>query len=120
MNRNLRIRPYTFYPSLTILGVLSYLALFDNENFLAITSVIHHWLLDNFGWMYLLSAFSLVITCFVVFFSPIGDMRIGGKEAKPLLTKWQWASITLCSSVAIGSGQTHEHYLTNPITLNRY
>ncbi|MGO3738284.1 BCCT family transporter [Marinomonas foliarum] len=102
MNRNLRIRPYTFYPSLTILGVLSYLALFDNENFLAITSVIHHWLLDNFGWMYLLSAFSLVITCFVVFFSPIGDMRIGGKEAKPLLTKWQWASITLCSSVAIG------------------
>lgn len=102
MRNNLKIRPYTFYPSLTILGVLSYFALFDNKYFLLVTSQINHWLLDNFGWMYLLSAFSLVVTCFVVFFSPIGNMKIGGKDAKPLLTKWQWASITLCSSVAIG------------------
>ncbi|MBU2967549.1 BCCT family transporter [Amphritea sp. 2_MG-2023] len=102
MEKNLKIRPYTFYPSLTILGTLSYLALFDNANFFEITSTMHHWLLDNFGWMYLLSAFFLVISCFVVFFSPIGNMRIGGKDAKPILTKWQWSSITLCSSVAIG------------------
>jgi len=102
MTKNLKIRPYTFYPSLIILGVLSYLALFDNENFIEITSSIHHWLLDNFGWLYLLSAFLLVISCFIVFFSPIGNVRIGGKDAKPILTKWQWSSITLCSSVAIG------------------
>ena len=35
-------------------------------------------------------------------FSPIAQVKIGGKKAKPLLSKWRWFTITLCTTIAIG------------------
>jgi len=29
-------------------------------------------------------------------------MRIGGENAKPILTRWNWFSITLCTTIAVG------------------
>lgn len=34
--------------------------------------------------------------------SPLGAVRIGGADAKPILSRWNWFSITLCTTVAIG------------------
>ncbi|MBK6948773.1 MAG: BCCT family transporter [Haliscomenobacter sp.] len=42
------------------------------------------------------------MSCIWVYFSPLARVRIGGKEAKPLLTRWQWFSIILCTTIAIG------------------
>ncbi|MGB0165520.1 MAG: BCCT family transporter, partial [Luteibaculum sp.] len=33
---------------------------------------------------------------------PIGRLRIGGPNAKPLIGKWEWFSITLCTTIATG------------------
>ena len=38
----------------------------------------------------------------IIYFSPIGKIRIGGADAKPLLSKWKLFSITLCTTIATG------------------
>ena len=40
--------------------------------------------------------------CLVTACSPLGGVRLGGKNAKPDLTVWQYFSITLCTTVATG------------------
>nr|CDQ36640.1 Glycine betaine-Na(+) symporter [Virgibacillus halodenitrificans] len=96
------LRIFTFYPSLVLLGGMTLLALFDGSSLLHVTGMTHAFLMEKFGWLYALSAFSLVIIAVGTLFSPIAKLRIGGASAKPILTRWQWCSITLCSSVAIG------------------
>ncbi|WP_110673978.1 BCCT family transporter [Salinicola sp. RZ23] len=96
------LRKATFYPSLTLLGGMTILALENSEFLLKITSTIHEFLMNEFSWLYALSAFALVLVAAGTMFSPIAKLRIGGESAKPILTRWQWCSITLCSSVAIG------------------
>ncbi|WP_136247239.1 BCCT family transporter [Halomonas borealis] len=100
MHQNLR--HLTFYPSLLVLGTLTGMAVFGDGLLLSFTEAIHEWLITNFGWLYALTAFVLVIMAFLIFLSPLAKLRIGGESAKPLLTRWKWCSITLCSSIAIG------------------
>lgn len=99
---NISLRRATFYPSLALLGGMTLLALINGQYLLEITGMIHEFLMTQFGWLYALSAFALVIVAVGTIFSPIANLRIGGQHAKPILTRWQWCSITLCSSVAIG------------------
>ena len=37
-----------------------------------------------------------------VFASPLGAVRIGGANAKPILKRWNWFAITLCTTIATG------------------
>lgn len=64
------------------------------------------WLNDlftqNLGWFYLLVALFLVIVSFVVLFSKMGKMRIGGEYAKPMLSTGSWFNIVLCTTIAAG------------------
>ena len=43
-----------------------------------------------------------MVIVFVLFLSPISKIKIGGPDAVPLLSKWKWFSITLCTTVATG------------------
>lgn len=38
----------------------------------------------------------------IIFFSPVATQVIGGPQATPLLSKWKWFSITLCTTLATG------------------
>ncbi len=49
--------------------------------------------------MILLAAFFYLI---FIFFSKYGNVVIGGKNAKPNFTYWQWFSICVCSSIGAG------------------
>ena len=65
------------------------------------------WILDNFGWLFSLCAVLAVTLCIVICFtcfwkSGFGNVRIGGKDAKPLMSMWNWFSITICTTIAIG------------------
>ncbi len=44
----------------------------------------------------------MVILCSAIYFSPIGKIKIGGKDAIPLLNRWRWFSIILCTTIAVG------------------
>lgn len=60
------------------------------------------WVLQNFGWMYTLCAFFALVLCIWILFSPFGRVRLGGADAKPLMSRWNWFAITICTTIAVG------------------
>ncbi len=82
------------------LGIIANLV--DEEGTQAVILNMNNWVIDEFGWLLSISSVLFVLTCVVAYFSAIGHVRIGGEGAKPLLSKFNWFSITLCTTVAVG------------------
>lgn len=72
------------------------------EGFLQFATQINSWILKTFSSVFAYAVFGFVLTCVWVFFSPLGKVKIGGETAEPILSKWNWFAITLCTTIAIG------------------
>ncbi len=59
-------------------------------------------MLDYFGWLFNWSSFIFLILLATVYISPLGKLKIGGEKAKPILTKWRWFAIAICTTIATG------------------
>ncbi|TQV71150.1 BCCT family transporter [Exilibacterium tricleocarpae] len=97
-----RIRAVVFWPPFALLGVAVVSSFFNLEGFLTTTSRINDWILTHFSWLFSLSALLLLLTLVWVYFSPIASVRLGGEQAQPLLSRWRWFAITLCTTIATG------------------
>ncbi|MDP5169261.1 MAG: BCCT family transporter [Bacteroidia bacterium] len=110
-------RPVFFPPLIFLLLTVGY-SLFDPEGFLQIARAANQWILDHVGWLFSWGTFSFVVMLAVVYVSPLGKVRIGGADARPILTKWRWFAITLCTTIATGIlfwGPAEPlHHLHNP------
>jgi glycine betaine transporter len=63
---------------------------------------LNQWILDHFDWLFSSVTFFCVLLVIIIYLSPIGKVKIGGSQAIPLLNKWKWFSITLCTTIATG------------------
>ena len=81
---------------------LSIMSLIQTDVFLNSTSEVNDWILDRFGWMFSVSALFFLGLVIIAYISPLGKYKIGGEQATPMLTKWRWFSITLCTTIATG------------------
>jgi glycine betaine transporter len=109
-----------FIPAVIILTVEILFGMLFTEDFGAILSNTIYWVGDNFGWwINLLSVLAIIFAiCFVIF--KYGDVRIGGEDAKPEYTTWQWISITTCGGIGVGllfwaMGEPIYHFMTPPV-----
>lgn len=100
MNNILRYK--IFLPPLFFLVFAVLASFFNLPAFLEVTTIINNWILNTFDWLFSAGAFVMVITCIAIFISPLGRTTIGGKDAKPILNKWRWGSITICTTTAAG------------------
>ncbi len=97
-----RTRPLVFWPPVALLlSALAY-SVFDFDGFHAAVTTANAWLLTRFDWLFSLASFAAVALIIWVAISPLGAVRIGGPDAKPILSRWNWFAITLCTTVAIG------------------
>ncbi len=97
-----RVRPFvTFLPmAFLVAGVLA--SLIDLNAFLGAMTAANRWILHHFSTAFNWGSFGFVITITWVWFSRLGKVRIGGSKATPILTRWNWFAITLCTTIAIG------------------
>ncbi|GAD87980.1 hypothetical protein VHA01S_003_00560 [Vibrio halioticoli NBRC 102217] len=121
MNNSLRYK--VFLPPLILLIFAVIASFIDLSAFLSVTTAINNWILNSFDWLFSLGAFFMVVTTIIVFMSPLGRVKIGGKDAKPLLNKWRWGSITICTTTAAGmlfwaTAEPLYHLHTPPESLN--
>ena len=77
-------------------------SLWNTSSFIQLTTIINNWILSTFGELISVSVLFFLALSIIAYFSPLGKLKIGGEEAKPLLTKWRWFSITLCTTIATG------------------
>lgn len=87
---------------LIVFGTLIILSLLGPDRFLKSATSLNNWVLSIFSNAFALSAFAFVLICIWAAFSPLGRIRIGGKNAEPLLSRWNWTAITLTTTIAIG------------------
>lgn len=97
-----KIRHLVFWPSFVILMAAVIMSFVDLDGFIATTTSLNTSVLDNFSWFFSLGSFYLVVLVTCVYFSPLAKVRIGGKDAKPLLSKPRWFFIALCTTLAVG------------------
>ncbi|MEL7128996.1 MAG: BCCT family transporter [Pseudomonadota bacterium] len=97
-----RARPIVFLVPMGLLLGAAVWSMVNLEAFFAAASAANTWILKTFGYAFALAVLSFVLTCAWVFVSPLAHVRIGGPDAKPILSTWNWFSITLCTTIAIG------------------
>lgn len=96
------VRPMVFYVPLGILVATVIASLIDHDRLTSAATALNNWILSHFSPLFSWGSFAFVITVLWAFVSPLGKVRIGGPEATPLLGRWSWFSITLCTTIAIG------------------
>ncbi|MFT6880706.1 MAG: glycine betaine transporter [Arcticibacterium sp.] len=89
-----------FFPPLILLVFTIAYAIVSPEPFLAQVKGVNHWILINFGWLFYWSTFIFLIILIFVYFSPLGSKIIGGEKAVPLVNKWSWFAIAICTTTA--------------------
>lgn len=97
-----RLNPVKFWPPIILLTITVGFSLVAKESFIASISLANQWVLTNFSWLFSWSVLGFVILIVIIYCSPLGKIRIGGDQAKPMLSKWRWFSITLCTTIATG------------------
>mgnify|MGYP004444190681 CR=1 FL=1 len=72
------------------------------ESFNAGVMTITTFIFDKFGWLFCLMSFICVVLIAVAYLSPFGNVRIGGRKAKPMMNKRNYVYIVLCTIMAAG------------------
>lgn len=91
-----------FWPPFLLLGGTALLSLLFKDPFLAVLQQANDWILQYFSWLFSWSVLFFLVVLIILYFSPFGKVKIGGRAAKPLFSKWRWFSITLCTTIATG------------------
>ncbi|MBC6993765.1 BCCT family transporter [Neolewinella lacunae] len=95
---NLRV----FLPPFLLLLVSSVLSMAYEASFLTQVNHLNAWILQHFDWLFSWATFSFLILILIIYFTPFANIKIGGKDAKPILSRWKWFSISLCTTIATG------------------
>jgi glycine betaine transporter len=96
------IRHSVFWPPFLLLIAAALFSFFNKEGFIKLASDGNNWLLANVGWLFSIGGMIMLVTVIGVYFSPLGKVKIGGNNAKPMLKLSNWIAITLCTTIAAG------------------
>lgn len=94
-------RPVFFIP-LAILAAALILSVWLGPAFVAAETIANDWILRQFGPVFAGAGLGFIALLVVVAFSPLGRTIIGGADAKPLLGRWRWFAVMLCTTIATG------------------
>lgn len=99
------------------------LGIFFTEKFGFVMSKMLYLIGDYFGWwINLLAVFSVILGMVLIIFK-WGDVKIGGIDAKPDFTTWQWYSISICGGIGCGllywaMGEPLYHFMQPPAAIH--
>lgn len=97
-----KLNHVVFWPPFLLLLVAIVTNLVAPAQYQEAVGFLKNFILNNFGWLFIGVAAASLVLCVVICFSPFGRVRIGGDEAKPLMSMWNWFAITICTTIAIG------------------
>lgn len=96
------LRPRVFAIPLIFFVALIITSLLFPGPFLDIATRLNTAILNLFTHGFTIAAFCFLLTCLWAALSPLGKVKIGGRDAVPILSRWNWMAITLTTTVAIG------------------
>lgn len=93
--------PVFFIAAVAVIGFIS-ATLIVPEQASAILLSTRDWVLSTFDWLFVSSVNLVFLFCLVVIVSPMGRLRIGGREAKPEFSTLSWFAMLFSAGIGIG------------------
>ncbi|OZI11124.1 BCCT transporter [Bacillaceae bacterium SAS-127] len=100
--RSLNVRWSVFVPMSIILVLAIIVGVIAPEAFYEAENTIVQFAFERFGWLFQLASVLFLVICLYLMVSKYGNIKIGGPEAKPELSTWNWFAITLTAGIATG------------------
>ncbi|MEV5883942.1 BCCT family transporter [Streptomyces sp. NPDC052020] len=90
-----------------------------DESFDRISSAGLAWVLDNFGWLFVVAADVFLILCLVIAFGRFGRIRLGKDDSEPEFGNLAWIAMMFSAGMGIGLmfygvGEPLTHHLEPP------
>lgn len=101
-NKYFDIHPPVFYPSAALILIFIVMTLLIGEPMENIFAQIQTAVSDNAGWFLVLSVNIFVIYAIYLAFSRFGNIRLGGKDAKPEFSTFAWFAMLFSAGMGIG------------------
>lgn len=99
---NMKIRPWVFFPAFILLVLTVAFNFINYDKFIELTTQAKNFMVVDMGWLFSIAGVLSFVVVIAAYFSPLGNVRLGGESAKPLLKKSSWFAITLCTTIAAG------------------
>lgn len=96
------IRWGVFLPAIIVIGATTMLGIFNSQALSETVGLFFKWSLRTFGWLYQITSIFALILVTIVTFSKVGDIRLGGKDAKPKYSFVTWFAMALTGGIATG------------------
>lgn len=99
---DLDIHNPVFLVSASVIVLFTAIALIFGEAAGTAFTSLRGWLTVNFDWFFLLAGNVFVLLCLVLIVTPLGSVRLGGKEATPDYSYVGWFSMLFAAGMGIG------------------
>lgn len=96
------IRWEVFIPAYLVIGGAAVLGIVNKDALTKNVMAFFFWSLQTFGWLFQLTVMISFAFMAYMMFSKHGNMRLGGKNAKPKFSFGTWFAMTLTGGVATG------------------
>lgn len=101
-NKQKRINHWVFWPPFILMLATVVLNFANYDLFTKFMNNAFSWVANSFGWFLYLTVLISVILLAVIMFSDVGNIRFGGKNAKPEFGTWNWFAMSLCAGIGTG------------------
>lgn len=108
-----------YYISLVVVFAIVGWGIFAPANFGGAANAVFNFLVEKFGWLYLISMFSFVAFCVFIAFSKYGRIKLGPDDSVPEFSNVSWFGMLFGSGMGIGLvfwgvAEPLYHYLSPP------
>ncbi len=103
MSRYLKgVDPAVFWGSALLIGSFVVWGLLAPKSLGSVMSTSLNWVIGNFGWAFVLIAFSALLLCIVLVVSPWGTIRLGPDDSRPQFSTFSWVSMMFAAGLGAG------------------
>lgn len=96
------VRKGVFWPSYIGFSTIGLLSFFAGAPYIHTLLKARDLIFSKLDWLFAYGTLAMVLICVAIYISPLASVKIGGPDAKPLLNKYQWMAVALCTTVAAG------------------
>ncbi|GAA1925499.1 BCCT family transporter [Nocardioides hwasunensis] len=103
MKRMLKdVDPVVFWGSAGLIAVFVGWGLLGPSSLGTVMKTALDWVIGNFGWAFILIAFSVLVLCIFLVLHPWGRLRLGPDDSRPEFSTFSWVSMMFAAGLGAG------------------
>ncbi|MEE2524959.1 BCCT family transporter [Hyphobacterium sp. HN65] len=93
--------PVFFIAAVSVIAFIALTLIFP-ESASALLGAARSWVINTFDWLFVVSVNFVFLFCLFVMISPLGRLRIGGRDARPEFSTKSWLAMLFSAGIGIG------------------